>query len=152
MKPYVTVLGTAQADADRLAALLWPMSAILYGAGVTLVIVIPASVLGGAGFALFDVWWLTALAERIPPDALSRVSSYDWMISLGLLPVGYAIMGPLAESLGAVNVLIAGAALAILAQALGLLPREIRMLERLGDGRPPAREVEGMGHGHGHRS
>jgi hypothetical protein len=135
-----------------LATLLWPVSAILYGAGVTLVIVIPASVLGGAGFALFDVWWLTALAERIPPHALSRVTSYDWMVSLGLLPVGYAIMGPLAESFGAVDVLIGGAALAIVAQALGLLPREIRMLERLGDGRPPAREVEGARHGHGHRS
>jgi Transmembrane secretion effector len=135
-----------------LATLLWPVSAILYGAGVTLVIVIPASVLGGAGFALFDVWWLTALAERIPPHALSRVTSYDWMVSLGLLPVGYAIMGPLAESFGAVDVLTGGAALAIVAQALGLLPREIRMLERLGDGRPPAREVEGARHGHGHRS
>jgi MFS family permease len=135
-----------------LATLLWPMSAILYGAGVTLTIVIPASVLGGAGFALFDVWWLTALAERIPPHALSRVTSYDWMVSLGLLPVGYAIMGPLAESLGAVHVLIGGAALAIVAQALGLLPREMRMLERLDDGRTPVRDLEGVRHGHGHRS
>jgi MFS family permease len=135
-----------------LATLLWPASAILYGAGVTLVVVIPASVLGGAGFALFDVWWLTALAERIPPHALSRVTSYDWMVSLGLLPVGYAVMGPLAESFGAVDVLIGGAALAIVAQALGLLPREMRMLERLGDGLPPTREVEGARHGHGHRS
>lgn len=136
-----------------LATLLWPISAILYGAGVTLAIVIPASVLGGAGFALFDVWWLTALAERIPPHALSRVTSYDWMVSLGLLPIGYAIMGPLAESLGAVDVLIGGAALGMLALALGLLPREIRMLERLGEGRS-AVEREGVrhGHGHGHRS
>jgi MFS family permease len=136
-----------------LATLLWPMSAILYAAGVTLVIVIPASVLGGAGFALFDVWWLTALAERIPPHALSRVSSYDWMVSLGLLPIGYAIMGPLAESLGAVNVLIGGAALGMVALALGLIPREVRMLERLGKGRSAAdRDIPPHGHGHGHRS
>lgn len=136
-----------------LATLLWPMSAILYAAGVTLVIVIPASVLGGAGFALFDVWWLTALAERIPPHALSRVSSYDWMFSLGLLPIGYAIMGPLAESLGAVNVLIGGAALGMVALALGLIPREVRMLERLGKGRAAVdRDIVSHGHGHGHRS
>jgi MFS family permease len=136
-----------------LATLLWPMSAILYAAGVTLVIVIPASVLGGAGFALFDVWWLTALAERIPPHALSRVSSYDWMFSLGLLPIGYAIMGPLAESLGAVNVLIGGAALGMVALALGLIPREVRMLERLGKGRSAVdRDIVSHGHGHGHRS
>ncbi len=114
-----------------LATLLWPLSAILYAAGVTLFVVVPASVLAGAGFALFDVWWVTALAERIPPGALSRVTSYDWMVSLALLPLGYAAMGPLAARLGAVNVLLGGSALAAVAFALGLLPRETRMLERL---------------------
>jgi MFS family permease len=118
-----------------LATLLWPLSAILYAAGVTLIVVIPACVLGGASFALFDVWWLTALAERIPPEALSRVTSYDWMVSYALLPLGYVLMGPLAAKFGAVNVLAGGAALAFVAFALGLLPRETRMLERLGEGR-----------------
>jgi MFS family permease len=117
-----------------LATLLWPLSVVLFAAGVTLIVVIPASVLGGIGFALFDVWWLTALAERIPPQALSRVTSYDWMVSLALLPLGYALMGPLATRLGAVEVLLGGSALAAVAFALGLLPRETRMLERLGDG------------------
>jgi MFS family permease len=118
-----------------LATLLWPLSAILYAAGVTLIVVIPACVLGGAGFALFDVWWLTALAERIPPQALSRVTSYDWMVSYALLPLGYVLMGPLAAQLGAVNVLAGGSALAFVAFALGLLPRETRMLERDDEGR-----------------
>ena len=45
-------------------------------------------VLAGVGLSLFDVWWQTALAQRIPPHALSRVSSYDWMGSLALLPLG----------------------------------------------------------------
>jgi MFS family permease len=121
-----------------LATLLWPLSAILYAAGVTLIVVIPACVLGGASFALFDVWWLTALAERIPPEALSRVTSYDWMVSYALLPLGYVLMGPLAAHFGAVNVLAGGAALAFVAFALGLLPRETRMLERLGEGRSAA--------------
>jgi len=118
-----------------LATLLWPLSAILYAAGVTLIVVIPACVLAGAGFALFDIWWMTALAERIPPAALSRVTSYDWMVSYALLPLGYVLMGPLAARLGAVNVLLGGSALAALAFALGLLPRETRMLERLGESR-----------------
>jgi MFS family permease len=64
-----------------LAMLLWPVAAIPYAVGVTLVVVVPLSVLAGAGFSLFNVWWLTALAERIPPSALSRVTSYDWMVS-----------------------------------------------------------------------
>jgi MFS family permease len=113
-----------------LAMLVWPLAAGLYAAGVTLTLVIPAMVLGGVGFALFDVWWLTALAERIPPQALSRVSSYDWMVSFALLPLGFVLAGPLAARLGAVNVLLGGSALAFLAFALGLLPHETRMLER----------------------
>jgi MFS family permease len=117
--------------AAMLSIMAWPAIAILYAAGVTLVLVAPAMLLAGAGIAMFDVWWTTALAERIPPDKLSRVSSYDWMVSLGLLPLGYALTGPLAGTLGAVNVLLGGSALAALAFALGLLPRETRMLRRL---------------------
>ncbi len=117
--------------AAMLAILLWPAAAILYAAGVTLWVVMPAVLVGGAGIALFDVWWLTALAERIPADKLSRVSSYDWMVSLALLPLGYVLAGPLAHALGAVEILLGGSALAGVALALGLLPRETRLLERL---------------------
>ena len=117
--------------AAMLAILLWPASAILYAVGITLVLVIPAMVVGGAGIALFDVWWTTALAERIPADKLSRVSSYDWMVSLALLPLGYVLAGPLADAFGAVELLAGGSALACIALALGLLPRETRMLKRL---------------------
>ena len=117
--------------AAMLAILVWPAADVLYGAGVTLGVVVPAILLAGFGVALFNVWWETALAERIPPDKLSRVSSYDWMVSIALLPLGYALAGPLAQALGSVEVLIAGSAVALLALAAGLLPRETRMLERL---------------------
>lgn len=123
-----------------LAMLLWPTADILYASGVTLVIVVPAIVVSGCGLSLFDIWWLTALAERIPPQKLSRVTSYDWMVSLGLLPLGYALAGPLAEALGPVEVLIGGSVLALIAFALGLLPRQTRMLERLDIDRPVIRE------------
>jgi MFS family permease len=125
-----------------LAIVLWPPAAVLYAAGVSLLIVIPMTVIAGSGIALFDVWWLTALAERIPPEKLSRVSSYDWMVSLALLPLGYVLAGPLAHALGAVEVLLGGSALACIALAVGLLPRETRMLERLDAGEPAARVGE----------
>ena len=114
-----------------LCVLVWPVATAGFAAGVTLWVVVPAWVLAGAGVALFDVWWLTALAERIPPALLSRVTSYDWMGSLALLPLGYLAAGPLAEAFGATEVLLAGSALALLATACGLLPRETRALERL---------------------
>jgi MFS family permease len=110
--------------------LLWPLSIGLFAAGVSLVVVGPAIALSGAGVALFEIWWLTALAERVPPATLSRVTSYDWTMSLGLLPLGYVLAGPAADALGASNVLLGGASLACLALAVGQLPRETRMLER----------------------
>lgn len=119
--------------AAMLAVLLWPVSGILYAVGLPLELVIPTTCLAGAGIALFDIWWETALAERIPPEMLSRVSSYDWMVSLGLLPLGYVAAGPLGASLGSVEVLAGGSVIAVLAYLAGLVPRATRTLERLGD-------------------
>lgn len=119
-----------------LFALPWPAATILFATGAPLWLVVPAIALAGVGIALFDVWWITALAERIPPHLLSRVTSYDWMGSLALIPIGYLLAGPAGEWLGAVEVLAGGSLLALLCLALALLPRETRMLERL-DGAPP---------------
>ena len=123
----------------------WPGAIALYAVGAPLSVVVPAMVVAGTGVSLFDVWWLTALAERIPPDKLSRVTSYDWTVSLGLVPLGYVLAGPAADALGATEVLLGGAIVAFVVLALGLAPRETRMHERrddpaapfaLGDARP----------------
>ena len=111
--------------------LLWPAAIALYAAGTPLAVVVPAMAIAGAGVALFDIWWLTALAQRIPADKLSRVTSYDWTVSLGLVPLGYVLAGPAAGALGATEVLLGGALIAFVALALGSLPRETRMLERV---------------------
>lgn len=117
--------------------LLWPGAIALYAIGAPLGVVVPAMVIAGTGVALFDVLWLTALAERIPPDKLSRVTSYDWTVSLGLVPLGYVLAGPAADALGATEVLLGGAIVAFVVLALGLAPRETRMLERRDDPAAP---------------
>ncbi|MDX6623564.1 MAG: hypothetical protein QOE75_1496 [Solirubrobacterales bacterium] len=124
-----------------LFACIWPPGILVFALGVPLAAVLPLVVAGGVGLALFETWWLTALAERIPPDKLSRVTSYDWMVSLGLLPLGFVLAGPLANSLGAVEVLVAGTTVAAVAAVAGTLPRETRNLRRIeGPGRGPAEE------------
>ena len=59
---------------------------------------------------------------------LSRVTAYDWMGSLALLPIGYVLAGPLGEALGAAEVLAAGSAVALGALTLALTSREVRDL------------------------
>ena len=37
------------------------------------------------------------MQTQIPPDRLSRVSSYDWMGSVAFLPAGFALVGPVSD-------------------------------------------------------
>jgi MFS family permease len=44
--------------------------------------------------------WQATLQREIPGESLGRVSSWDWMVSGGLWPVGLVLAGPLAEVMG----------------------------------------------------
>ena len=114
-----------------LLALPLPVALGAFGLGLPVAVLLPFFVVTGTGIALFDIWWQTALAERVPPHMLSRVTAYDWMGSLALLPIGYVLAGPLGEALGAVEVLSVGAAIAFVALALALTSRDLRTLRRL---------------------
>jgi hypothetical protein len=111
-----------------LMMLAWPVLAIGYALGAPLALVALNAIVSGFGFALFMVWWETALAHHVPPSALSRVSAWDWMGSLALLPVGYLAAGPLAASFGPRTVLGIGGAIGLCLIAGGLLPASTREL------------------------
>ncbi len=91
--------------------ILYSASVIAFGAGAPLPLTLGAFVLGGLGVGVFMVFWETALAHHIPPHLLSRVGAYDWMGSYALVPVAYLLAGPVGESLGEAEVLLAGALL-----------------------------------------
>jgi MFS family permease len=116
-----------------LAAVPFGLVLLVFALGAPLAAVVPLAVLAGGGLALFDVGWETALAQRIPPHALSRVAAYDWMGSYALLPLGFVAIGALAASLGATVVMGVGGAVAALLLLLALLPRETRTFTRASD-------------------
>jgi MFS family permease len=111
-----------------LLILVWPLNDIAFALGAPLALVTVSSTAVGFGWSLLIIWWETALARHIPPRALSRVSSWDWMGSLALLPLGYLIAGPLAAALGGRVVLVVGSGIGLVLLALALLPRETRAL------------------------
>ena len=81
------------------------------------------SFVGGAGFALGDTLWVTALQRNVPEHALSRISSFDWFGSVALNPVGYALIGPIAAAIGAPEaLLIAGVANVVVCVSVVLVP------------------------------
>jgi uncharacterized protein (DUF697 family) len=85
--------------APALLARPFPTAAIAAAAAVGL---------GAVGFS--NTLWFTALQERIPANALSRVSSYDWLGSLVLQPAGYALAAPAVATIGVAATLLGGAA------------------------------------------
>jgi hypothetical protein len=114
-----------------LFAVVWPLTVALFAVGPPLWLLFPVTAIAGLGLGLFGVWWETALAQRIPAHLLSRVSAWDWMGSLALLPVGYLAAGPAADLIGQEQVLVGGGLLGTVAIGLGLLPRSTRRLTRL---------------------
>jgi predicted MFS family arabinose efflux permease len=129
-----------------LLTLIWPAQSLAFAGAAPLVVVVALAFGAGLGFTLFEVWWATALVRHIPPQALSRVSAYDWMGSLALLPLGFAIAGPLAGAMGARTVLAIGAAAALAMLGLALVPRGTRGLVDDGtDGTDGAARAVGEG-------
>ena len=129
--------------AGLMLMMAWPLltGSLALRAPVAIVAVVAFAT--GVGFSLLMIWWETALVRNIPPRALSRVSSWDWMGSLALMPVGYLVAGPLASVFGLRLVLGVGSVLGLVALGIALMQRATRELrddsaegERGHDGSP----------------
>lgn len=103
-----------------------------------------AAALGFGAVGFSDTLWLTALQERIPPQALSRVSSYDWFGSLVLQPAGYALAGPIAGTIGISATLLVGAGVQASSSIAIALTPAVRGLRAKGEApkRRSARDVD----------
>jgi len=98
-------------------ALLLPLAVICvisFGIGVTLE-------------AMMVVWTVT-MAVNIPSDMLARVSAYDALGSSMGMPAGALVAGPIAALAGVSATQYGAAAIILIASALALIPREIRVM------------------------
>lgn len=103
-------------------------SLFLLGLWPSMLIVAAAWAIAGVSLGLGDTLWLTTLQRHVPTQALSRVSSFDWLGSLALRPLGLAAAGAIAAAVGLRTTLWATAAVLLLA-TLGILSvRSVRML------------------------
>jgi MFS family permease len=112
--------------------------ACLPGALVPLLLFPPAPVAAvaaaafasGVGFEIFSVQWNTALHTRVAPEALSRVSSYDVLGSIALVPFGEVLAGWAVEEIGASATSLFAVAGIVLPTLAVLCVREVRELGR----------------------
>jgi MFS family permease len=73
---------------------------ILLAEGAHAVPLAVAAALGGIGMMFGNTVWESALQRHVRPEALSRVSAYDWFGSFAFAPLGLAIWGPVADAVG----------------------------------------------------
>jgi MFS family permease len=87
--------------------------------------------------------WATLKQRHVPRSVLGRVSSLDWLISIGLLPVSFALTGPIVSVLGSRGTLVvAGVVGAVVTGAAYFVPG-VRDVEREAVAEGPAASLEG---------
>jgi MFS family permease len=74
--------------------------------------------------------WATTKQRNVPTALLGRVSSLDWLISIGLLPLSFALTGPVSAAIGVQATLVGAAALGAAVTLGALLLPGMRALER----------------------
>jgi hypothetical protein len=72
--------------------------ALAVGAPVWLIASV--SFVGGIGLAIHIALWFTVFQQEVADDVRSRVSSYDALGSLMMMPIGFAVAGPTAAAIG----------------------------------------------------
>jgi MFS family permease len=84
--------------------------------------------------------WATIKQRHVPGSMLGRVSSLDWLISIGLLPLSFALTAPIAGLVGARATLIGAAAIGGAITLAALFLPGMRDIEQTGEPdllRPP---------------
>jgi MFS family permease len=114
-----------------LAILVEVIQPVLFGFPAPVAALAAGSFVAGFGIELFGVLWETTMAQQIPGEKLSRLYAYDMLGSIAMMPVGLAVVGPIASVVG-VRATCWGAAALIAAATLPvLLVRDVRELRRV---------------------
>lgn len=114
-----------------LALVLASSQAVVIGSGLPLGGIMAVELVAAIGVTTFFTLWETSLQEHIPPRSLSRVSSYDYLTSVGLMPLGMAIAGPVSEVVGIHETLLA---MSVVGWATAIALLGVRTIRELGRG------------------
>jgi MFS family permease len=115
-----------------LALVVASCQAAVYGSGLGLAPTCALQFLAGIGVTAFFTLWEVSLQEHVPGEALSRVSSFDYLAATALMPVGTALAGPIAAALGTQTTLLGMSAVGVAFALAFLAVPEVRHLPRGG--------------------
>jgi DHA3 family tetracycline resistance protein-like MFS transporter len=90
------------------------------------------SLVEGALFTAGMVVWGTMVQTLVPGELLGRVTSLDWFMSTSLVPISFALTGPVSHALGAQTTLVVAGIAAAFATIAFLFVPGVRDTERDG--------------------
>ncbi len=90
------------------------------------------SLVEGACVTAGMIVWGTMMHRLVPTELLGRVQSLDWLVSIALVPLSFAVTGPIADSIGVDTTLIAAGILGALATLSFLLIPSLHDTEKDG--------------------
>lgn len=100
----------------------------LLGAAAPTAVLCLIGFVAAIGLTCGDIIWFTTFQRQVPDHLMSRLSSFDWFGSVALNPLGYALIGPLANVLGVATTLYLAAALNAAVSILVALTPSVRGL------------------------
>ncbi|MFJ3303942.1 MFS transporter [Streptomyces sp. NPDC086549] len=100
------------------------------------------ALIGSIGVTMSDALWLSTLQREIPGEALSRVSSYEWLGSLALNPLGMAATGLVLASTSPVTIVLVVALLNLVVRAAVLLAPGVRRIRNVSAADRPAEDSD----------
>lgn len=106
------------------------LQAAIIGSGLGTAGIAALECLAGIAVTAFFTLWEVTLQEHIPEDRLSRVSSYDYLASAGVMPLGGMVAGVVAEAAGLQATLIGMSVIGVAAALAVLSVRAVRELPR----------------------
>ncbi|WP_079169032.1 MULTISPECIES: MFS transporter [unclassified Streptomyces] len=130
----------------NLALVLTAVPLLSLAVPMPLWVVVCSAFLSGAATLFLDALWQASMQQLIPAEVMSRVESYDWLISTIAAPLGLAMVGPLASQTGQTQTLLIAAALIVIPCSLTPLVPGIRAVRRAPDGKITGPAVQQPAH------
>ncbi|MFJ2272327.1 MFS transporter [Streptomyces sp. NPDC087228] len=112
----------------QLTSALAALPLLVLGAHLHAPWLVAGAFIAGLGSSVTAVAWDTSLQEHVPAQVLSRVTSYDDVLSYIAIPVGQLAVGPLAQTFGGFRVAAAAGVLAAAAAVIPLASTAVRRL------------------------
>jgi MFS family permease len=121
-RPLVPAYGALMAVPVGLLTLVPPLP---------LPVLMLGSLLFSASIVVGNTFWSTMEQQHVPKEVLGRVDSVSWTGSVLIMPLAFAIVGPVAAGIGVGTTLVIAAAIGVACTGGALLSRSVRELERL---------------------